>query len=80
MFAAAEWNLYQMARGYIWDAQDWLQFDELLCPNELPKEDLRQKFKKILQRVAYILASRKADNIENKAEIIDQYYNLCPQE
>lgn len=48
--------------------------------NELPNEELRQKFKKIPQRAAYILASRKADNIETKAEIIDQYYNLGPQE
>lgn len=48
--------------------------------NELPNEELRQKFKKIPQRAAYILASRKADNIGVKAEIIDQYYNLGPQE
>jgi DUF438 domain-containing protein len=48
--------------------------------NELPNEELRQKFKKIPQRAAYILASRKAENVDVKAEIIDQYHNLGHKE
>lgn len=48
--------------------------------NELPNEELRQKFKKIPQRAAYILASRKVDNIDVKAEIINQYYDLDHKE
>ena len=48
--------------------------------NELPNENLRQKFKKIPQRAAYILASRKSDRIDVKTEIIDQYYTLGHKE
>jgi hypothetical protein len=40
----------------------------------LPREDLKDKLKKLPQRSAYILASRGGD-IDVKAEIIDEYRN-----
>lgn len=43
---------------------------------ELPDEDLKEKFKKMPQKSAYILASRKGADIETKAEIVREYHNL----
>lgn len=48
--------------------------------NELPTDDLRQKFKKIPQRTAYMLASRSSGSVETKAEIIDEYHDRSHKE
>lgn len=45
----------------------------------LPQPDLKERFKKIPQRVAYILASRCGD-IEKKAEIIRNSHEMKPEE
>ncbi len=45
----------------------------------LPSEDLRDKLKQIAQNTAYILASRGGD-MELKANLINQNYNLPDQE
>lgn len=47
--------------------------------NELPNETLKENFKKIPQKAAYILASRDGD-IQKKAGIINSYHNLRAQE
>jgi hypothetical protein len=47
--------------------------------NELPYDDLKEQFKKIPQRAAYILASRNGD-IDRKAEIIREYHDLSLNE
>ncbi|MCB1067631.1 MAG: CT583 family protein [Chlamydiia bacterium] len=45
----------------------------------LPSEDLKSKYKKMAQRAAYQLASRKGD-IQKKFTIIDQHYGLKSSE
>lgn len=47
--------------------------------SELPNETLKENFKKIPQRAAYILASRDGD-IQKKVGIINSYHNLRAQE
>lgn len=46
---------------------------------ELP-DDLRLQFKKIPHRAAYILASRKVGNVEDKVEIIRKYHDRSHKE
>lgn len=45
----------------------------------LPDEELKTKYKSMLQKAAYSLANRKGD-IQKKIEIIDRYYNLKAKE
>lgn len=45
----------------------------------LPHDDLRDRFKKLKQRTAYILASREGD-IETKTEIINKYHDKPHEE
>jgi hypothetical protein len=45
------------------------------CYQSLPSEDLREKFKKLPQKAAYVLASRSAP-VEAKAEIVREHHNL----
>ena len=47
--------------------------------NALPHEDLKDRFKKIPQRAAYILASREGD-LKTKTEIIREHHNLSHEE
>lgn len=47
--------------------------------HKLPDLELKEKFKKIPQKAAYILASREGD-IEKKLEIIGNYHGLSAQE
>lgn len=48
--------------------------------NELPDEELKQKFKKMPQKTAYILASRKGADIEAKAEIVREFHDMSHDE
>ena len=48
--------------------------------NELPDDDLKQKFKKMPQKTAYILASRKDAEFNTKAEIVREHHDLSHDE